>query len=370
MGGIMFKVNQRLFFGILSLLMMLFISGCDPFTPYGVRELHLSEKNSLVAGIPFWGPGGGPINFVSFDGGYTWRGNHYLGDIEGIRHKIDGDCNQLCSIKDSTNSSTRFRIIKGKTLYISNDQGVTWEEILAVPEWKNFQRNYILKIHSAYVPIDNGIRGPFDVIRDPFTGNILVAMGYEGMLLKTPDKAWEWIEIEGNKKIQTPSRLGMIGQIEIHLWIVALSIALFSGLICLRSIKNKKTKIWKIFIYSSILLILSAITDLSSPTTEGFYKLPPIFPNVICVLIGIIVFIVTFVHLKRENKNPFSVVFPKIIGFFIFSTGIVYILPMILWSQGIKINLPDAGLLGLGLSAIYLISQVLYIKIHIASKTQ
>jgi hypothetical protein len=361
--------NERKFFiyGLLSLIIAISISGCDPHTQYGVRELQTSDKNSIVASIRYWGPGSSYDNSVSLDGGYTWDDNHYLGDRRGLQHKIEGDCDQDCIIEDPTDVSVLYRISKGKTLYLSSDNGITWQSILYIPAWKDFQKNYVLKIHSAYVPIDKGIRGPFDVITDPHTGNILVAMGYEGILLKTPSEEWEWIEVARYKKIHIPSRLAMLGQIEFHLWLIALSVALLSGLINLKSINDHKIKFWKVFLILFVIFIFSTLTNTHS--FDYYYDTKVvIYNNLIIIFTSAAVCYLIFEKVKAENFNPFLNKIKSVVNFFAISTFFLYMVPLLMWSQGVQIKLSNAGILGLGISIIYIFLQVIFIKVYYHKK--
>ncbi len=46
---------------------------------------------------------------------------------------------------------------------------------------------------------------PFDAILEPHTGNLLFAMGHEGVLIRLPDNTWQWINVGKYKKIDYSS---------------------------------------------------------------------------------------------------------------------------------------------------------------------
>lgn len=133
-------------------------------------------------------------SFASTDGGFTWQAtNNWPAECATGSPRALSDWQTL---QRSGRSSEILRFRSGEPIERSTDGGQTWQLAYDPPLVTDAGRAYLLKVHTGnpeYVP------GPLDGIEDPATGNVVFAMGYEGLLVLTPDDQWHWAEAGENR---------------------------------------------------------------------------------------------------------------------------------------------------------------------------
>jgi hypothetical protein len=125
--------------------------------------------------------------FRSNDGGASWQPDSQPGGM--------GSCTRDASGKtaaDPRNPEIVYRYEPGGAIERSSDGGKTWQEVYSlVPASEAEQAFYTRRGYNGfYNP------GPLDALVDPGSGNILFAMGYEGLLLyRLTEGRWEWAPV-------------------------------------------------------------------------------------------------------------------------------------------------------------------------------
>lgn len=123
-------------------------------------------------------------SYQSQDGGLTWQ--------KSLNHSAD------CSAAPITNGWTtvsgsspdlRLRYQPGSAIQSSTDQGTTWKTEFTFPKMGEAKRIYIVRSQPGN-PLF--FAGPLAAMTDPSSGNVLFAMGLQGILLRTPDGEWLW----------------------------------------------------------------------------------------------------------------------------------------------------------------------------------
>lgn len=334
------KIHQYLFI----LISLIVLSGCEPKNPAGIRYfVYEKDKDEILAVAYFYGLD--QEDFYTFiEGGRYWKSRNfefyetpdliYPGDIWL-------NCSKNCEFQDLLNPNIYYRISEGKTLEISKDAGNQYEKILEIPEWNGMEQNYVLKQYPAYVrAISLEIRGPFYAITDPASGNIFVAMGVEGILIKIPDKDWKFVSIGPYEYIEMPDPLSMLTLIEKESWIKGILIALLTYLFSMMVTNHIKPN------WISILIILTSLISVLIParileiiTTFVFYNLKletynlilKIYPYLLTGFLFVVGIYSTKMFIKQSSK--------KIGGLIRFSLicAAVYYLHFFLWSQGIAL---------------------------------
>jgi hypothetical protein len=201
------------------------------------------------------------------------------------------------------------------------------------------------------------IRGPYGAITDPTSGNLVVAMGFEGLLLRDQTGAWKWIAVNGYQKIQ-PTRMDMLKLIPQEVWESGFFFFLFSLSISLGKLGFKNYKVFialiiglafcfllvliKAHLYLILVILNTADLDL---VNNPIYELVP----ALIILLGMSV--LTFLAVKRTWQEHRA----RVLKLIAFSSCIMfsYWLVFILWSQGlIFTNYRDASTIGSLLIAI------------------
>jgi hypothetical protein len=216
---------RKFIFSFILFSLGLLLAGCDPCNPMGIREVGVYRNPEdgtiqLVAKAWNWGLCGW-YYFFSSDGGFTWQIQHSIGmgsepNIKTTRPVTD-NCSKDCELMDAFDYQIHYKILSGKILERSQDGGKTWQVELEIPPWPLMERNYSKARFATMgeVPVDE--RGPFSVVTDPNTGNLIVAMGMEGILVRTQDNQWHWIQVGEFQKLQV-SRVEMLGLINPEEW--------------------------------------------------------------------------------------------------------------------------------------------------------
>lgn len=293
--------------------------------PSGIREFGYIKSDSKTVGWPvaiayWWGPRM-PDYYVSDDSGASWKIHDvisYYDNPNFVSHEeAITDCAISCTFPDILNSNIQYRITNRKEVEISYDNETSWQTILSIPAWTNLEKNYInISYDTNTGPVQIDIRGPFDVITDPKTGNILVAMGLEGVLLQVPGKNWQWIQIDKYKQIITPSSPEMIKLIPEELWFKGIFIALLTFLLGTYFISKRRLDwtmrlfilyvLWVILITPELNKILFELPNLFTQTYSRFdnflVKSEKYFPFVIMAVI-LLLGLINLIRLKSFDKK-------------------------------------------------------------------
>jgi hypothetical protein len=180
----------------LSLASLLTVANSVPYDP-GINCLMVSEGR--VFAFPHDGSSSSTSyytyhsDFVSDDGGFTWN-KFATVDLSEIPD-CPGEYPDPWILVDPS-SEVRFRFTPGKRIESSSDGGLTW-----IPEVRCSKR-YVRpahELHTGYMGKPPK-PGPWDAVIDPETGNLIVAMEWKGVLVRTPDGEWEWITLAASDR--------------------------------------------------------------------------------------------------------------------------------------------------------------------------
>jgi hypothetical protein len=139
------------------------------------------------------------IFYSSEDGGIIWT------PLEINNEQVQSNLREECfkrwlrddfTVIDPANQNIQYRFQAGQSIERSDDGGQTWTIDLDLSELNPDVRRYY---HSrkvgevgANVAADPG---PFDAVFDQTSGNLVVSMGFDGMLVHPPNGEWNWISI-------------------------------------------------------------------------------------------------------------------------------------------------------------------------------
>ena len=159
------------------------VGGVPPPPPpvdYGVTCL-IEQEGAIFANAPDL------HNYLSDNGGITWREATKASLPSGSYCLNHDESWQLFATADG---QMQYRLTPGVGIERSEDGGETWkgEVNLTSETWQ------AKPLTGTPVKVETK-PGPFDAMIDRSTGNVVAAMGHLGVLVRTPDGAWQWIRV-------------------------------------------------------------------------------------------------------------------------------------------------------------------------------
>ncbi len=278
-------------------------------------------------------------SYISYDGGENWEifevdvscyqrneitieNAPYLSYDE---HRIRSITSKK-QITEVSDGNLKARFLPTELIEISTDGGKTWEiEYNPNPMTRSDKLHYE-ESEDKYHHYETG---PVDAVIDPITGNIVFAMVDEGILIRTPEKEWQWVEIGIHRHNDS-----------IHLSLYSLLfdeslLALLSGLLIFIILGIKEnTKEHKqvgsiIFGSLSFLLILLAMfiftPAIGSLNDKFFATLAIAIASAVLVVLGI----VTAIRLGRNSVSRLQMLPYAGLGV------VLFLLPYLMWYAGL-----------------------------------
>jgi len=296
-------------------------------------------------------------DFHSEDGGLTWL----EGGRDGLRSNAHYDTWQLT---DPTNERVQYRFTPGLSIERSEDGGQTW------------RREFDLSGEEARLATTGswglfGGLGPFDAVLHPASCNLIVAMGLEGVLVRSPLGEWRWVSV-GNFSVPQLNRFGQIitllsGEIWLGAGLIGLIIALITLSLGLLGRARKRGSVDRLMAVITIFGWIGWVfTLLEFPPAMGGGIL---FANVAAYAVPTTVVLAAIVgvwygsNLYRQNRRALmALLVIAVMG------ALLYLLPYVLWTQGAIPFYDTATLYAMALTVVTLIAGFFYMRRYNASQ--
>lgn len=167
--------------------------------------------------------------FVSADGGLTWQTDSSM--EAGIC--TYGEVN-LPALLDDPARGLQYRFPDRSTVQISRDGGITWVDEAVNAGITDAEWEYIRITRSWNPMLEEGI---LNAVIDPASGNLVLAMGQQGLLIRSPEGVYTWADA-GIYRRHSLARAGIPGFFT--LLIMPLLASLLAGLLAMRTWAHKK----------------------------------------------------------------------------------------------------------------------------------
>ena len=278
-------------------------------------------ENAIIASSEY-------TNYKSIDGGETWE--IYSGKSGLCGHYRVKDYQTVVG-----EGITKTRFKSGGPIEISTDSGISWQVEYQQKLNTQAQRSYYEKYREGN-PLF--YEGPLDAVVDPMSGNIIFAMGHEGVLIRRPDKSWQWAEVGSYKKVDY-----LNPNLYILLWGEGL-LAIVNGMfifVVLGFKQNIGEKGWKRIgkVVPAVIAWLSigiASFVFPSAIAFGYGEIPSNAAIVVTLIINFVVFIVVFINtITRTERYPIRI--RSLLGFAGAGIGLFF-LPYLLWFTNLLPN--------------------------------
>ncbi len=298
-------------------------------------------------------------SFESRDGGLTWQ--RIEEDEADMNRCIERDMNADWVIPNPGNSQIQYWISPEKKVYISSDGGNDWQLELDLSA-SEAQIAYYKNIQSYWYFFTTG---PLDALVDGDTGNLILAMGIEGILTRTPEGELLWFEDASSyDRISMHSSELVLPLLRVEFGLAVVLFFMVGGFASLWI--SPPRGFWQFMINVAGLAWIGIVV--SSPALNIDWTVLTIYgllPSPIWLLL-VIALLIGFTTLMDQYKGePGRIITSSLV------TSILYLLPYILWSQNIihkyTIAMIAALILALGSAAVSIKELV---RIHEAASEQ
>ncbi len=206
----------------LALPFALLVTMADMAAPdYGIKCVQQTHGTLRVASMT-------SQHYVSADGGLTWQT-----DASETSFTCDYSLESLPALLDDPTRGLQYRIPARSQVEVSADGGHSWttetiDTSLSDAEWA-----YIRITRSWNPMLEEGI---LNAMVDPTTGNLVLAMGQQGVLVRSPSGTYTWVDI-GPYQHRGLEKAGVTGFFTLLL--MPLLFCLLAGLLAMRTWAHK-----------------------------------------------------------------------------------------------------------------------------------
>jgi hypothetical protein len=314
--------NQKVGWVMLPLAVLSTIANSPSFDDYGVYCV-AQDSEKLMAFIGGGFPEAMPA-YESQDGGITWT------RIDDYTTMIPLPCAKESipwEIVDPSNENIHWRIKEtGASIEQSHDAGETWTTLYVFPTGAQVRKYYYRPHPQNWGPQGEIILpgGPYNGIVDEVTGNLIVSMGFEGVLVITLEKeiirtdvdAYTFVDIH---EISLYDRL--FNEVTLAFWLVCLVVSILS-------IPLWPNSRWKVIVILSVVFWLLVSLFLREMTiVDIVYQL---FTYFFVWLIYPILAIVAGVKIVQKHSWHYI---GLVLGTAIISVTL-FMIPLLFWATG------------------------------------
>ncbi len=267
--------------------------------------------------------------YTSLDGGLTWHSERIDDDPE-----LYPDCEPTAALTDPANPMIQYRWQPEETIEQSVDGGRTW--ILAYDLAVLRQTVRISYNHgkSGYAP------SPLTGIVDATTGNLVLAMSLDGVLVRPPGGTWQWVAVGGYQLADLHNVRKLEGVLFFHWWLVG---ALFFLIITTAVAYMRQRLIgsvrrgmlfagwigWGIVWLGFNYCHLDTYEQLASPSAGMILIISGLLSLALLLVIAIPLSVNAVMDLMRYHVRQSGHVLLSS-----FSLSLLYLLPLVLWARG------------------------------------
>jgi hypothetical protein len=302
--------------------------------------------------------------FTSGDGGLTWQ---QVGSSRQGEDCVQSRRNELGTFFPDrrawllSDNNQNYRFVRGAGIYSYGENNSEKLEIHLSEIGRDIRQVYYEGRHSGFIcgPSPTYVPGPLDAIIDSKTGNLIVAMGLDGILTRTAEGSWQWVTV-GNFTYADVSQADPLSLLKPELWSALILLFLLPPTITLFN-KNTPT----LFVLGLGLCWIALLIMLMF-NVEFLLNLMMFL--VIPLGIYIIIVIVLNLAVMDIYFNEHGRVLPVLmLGVFSLVTTALFLIPFVAWVRGTIPNHGTAFTFALVLVAASFFTSVQYMKIHFPS---
>ncbi len=283
-----------------------------PAPDYGISCLKQDGARIVTSG-------GYGSTFVSEDGGLTWRAGDNMG-------APSGDCGQQSAweMDDPADAHVKYRFAPGEEIARSEDGSETWKREVNLHQAEEARAAFQRK-NTYYEPVP----GPADALIDSQTGNVIVAMRHEGVLVRDKNGRWSWIAVGSYSRYEPRSLNDILYLISGELWF-ALPLAFLVVNSLARPARTTRRRLWDVLLGVDWVLWGFVLMGLQPAVINwGYLQFPVAAFMLVVAVLALLGGIAGAVQVFRWSPRAFVP-----IGATSVVAALLYFLPYLLWALG------------------------------------
>jgi hypothetical protein len=289
--------------------------------------------------------GGYNSSYISQDGGITWEPYQPSATIECEQAPNKASEEDEWLEVPGALPGTVYRYWPNEDIQLSTDGGKTWNTGMKFSRISEPERIYYLKSRAGSPSINPG---PFDAVADQASGNMLFAMGQQGVLVHTAQGQWLWSK---GGAYQRPDYFPSPDALALLLGGTAF-LALGAALLIYSTLALRWTRHWlRITILTLAWLAWLGVVLIFPPATSYSYS-DAISSMGILALAVLIVPLVIEQTVRLVRRAPRDL--PRLIGLGL-AGGLLFLLPYIFWIYNILPEFVWATVISLIIAAAILV---------------
>lgn len=317
----------------------------SPAPNYGVECVVMQPDGTLLTRAS-WADFG---TYQSRDGGLTWEEASPGRQADGAscqRHR------EAWELNPPDTSGVAYRLIPGTGIDYSADGGETWTREV------DLRGSEARSAYHALTGQGNVVAnaGPLDAVVDPATGNIVAAMGHDGVLTRTPDGTWHWVAVGPYEREPIDS----VGE-TLHLLRGELILSVGLVLLVLSTLALLVDEVhWLGLPLPLAALAIWVVSVLMEPalslTPSNYFALFIFIGMGVVALLALLSLAVTGVQAYRRGGGWQRAAITAVLA------GLLFLLPYVLWSLGGIPRYATATLFALVLTATVLVGGAVWVR--------
>ncbi len=296
----------------------------------GISEICASQ-DALYIALADYEPNTDTYDWVSYDGGLTWS------PIERLREEVNATCSDKASVSDPQNPSIQYRWVPNERIERSADGGQTWLTDYPLDYLQQDVRPYLY--YRLYDQDFDGrnvelIPAPLGAIADAQTGNLLFAMGWYGVLVRQPSGHYQWV---GTDLYNIQNLLGpepLVNALFYELWLAAmLPFLIITTSAAYMRHSGLLRRLWLVvgwvgWFALAVAFLPADKSDLTGVISSDFYWI-----GFISIILLFFVALPLSIGAVVDITRNFSQVWQPLLVCGV-GTGLLYLAPLLAWSQG------------------------------------
>jgi hypothetical protein len=300
---------------LLVLLLAAVVTLADAAAPdYGISCL-TADGSKIMATAGMIGG-----SYQSTDGGLTWQ---------PLSTQTQTDCHPVLQalepVKDPATGAT-YRFRSGIAVERSDNGGLNWTSDYSFVPAAEVERTYVQMTRPGNLSFGSV---PSAALVDPASGNLVLAMGQDGVLVRSRSGQWIWaaVGIYQHDALRQSGLAGILVLVQVQIWLALLAAFGWLYTRAARRISGKTT-VWVILGW--IYLALLSLTFTPEIITSSYLAIGVYLGLLFIAVVTLIALLIAGFRLKMEFFRLFAAVFSQML-----ILALALLLPYVLWAAGL-----------------------------------